>query len=96
MQKIPGVANFTLDCWTIGSSTGQAYWYANSSSVGSMGFGTVYAFVDDYSDAALGNRDINVSPYFELWCNAFGAFYVDAEITMVEASDVNSSIDWEG
>ena len=80
------------DGFSIGVSQGLAYWYANSSSSGSMGFGTGYAVVYDAQGAARENRDINVEPYFELWCSASVAFYVDAEITMVEASDFNSSI----
>jgi hypothetical protein len=82
----------------IGLAAGDAYWFSNSAR--SVGFGTGYVVVDDaattdsYRDAASGNRDITVSPHFELWCNALEEFDVDAKITMVEASDVNNSIAW--
>jgi hypothetical protein len=60
-----------------------------------IGSGTGVVWVDDYEAAALANRDITVSPHFELVCSAYGDdFTVGASITMVETSDVNSSITW--
>jgi len=76
----------------IGFGAGDAYWFSNSAR--SVGFGTGYAYVYDAIPAALRNTDIFFTPHFELWCNALEEFDVDAEITMVEASDFNSTIQW--
>jgi hypothetical protein len=66
-----------------------------------VGFGTGVVWVDDYATdsferAATENRDINVEPYFELWCdpNYSPELNVKATITMVEVSDFNNYIIW--
>ena len=81
---------------TIGSSLGITLFVTSDYLVGSWGIGTGtgVVWVDDYEAAALANRDITVSPHFELVCSSFEDFDVRASITMVEASDVNSSITW--
>ena len=82
----------------IGSSLGITPFMASDDGFGmgayGLGFGSGVAWVDDYEDAAKNNRDITVSPYFELRCSSFDYFNVRASITMVETSDVNSSITW--
>ena len=88
------------DAVPIGSARGEILWVTYSSAPKSVGFGTGFAWVDDYEAAALGNRDITVSPHFGLRCFATSDsgdpsdFNIAATVTLVEASDFNSSITW--